>query len=472
MTEGGRAFRRRFLRFLSVTIACTVAAAQDRPGPTLRPVEEAEFPNGLRLMVLAQPQAQTVTFQLLVLGAGGHYDPESARGVASLTAEMTREGTATRSARQIVELLDTMAGTLDISAGMGNQAATFSGSCLPESLDPMLGLLSDVVMNPGFPAEEIGRLRIRRKDELVQQRSSGEFLATEHFLRRVYGSHPANRLAPAPETLDRVTRDQLVDFHREHYLPDYAVLGVSGDVDLADVQKRVEAHFGSWKKRGIPRPAPLEPPEPGPPSITLVDRPGAVRSALVVGAPAVHRTHPDYDALLLLNRVLGDARTGRLVQNLRQAKGYASEAASDLTALAYRGDWRATIVARAEVTDLAIQEVLDEIGRLRDQPVPEEELGKAKRAMVAGYARSITSRTVTLTHHLVRWAYNVPEDYWGKYPERIRGLSADEIQAVARKYLDPPRLQLAAAGDAARIGEGLKRLGKVDIVNAEAVSDN
>ena len=467
-SRGGPMFR---IAILSLGIlSAAPLRSQERRAPPLPPVAEGELPNGLKLLVLEDPSSQTVSFQVLILGAGGYYDPGDARGLARFTAEMMREGTTTRSARDIVEKLDTMAGALDVSVGMGNQAATFSGSSLPESFPTMVELVSDVLLHPAFKAGDLELFKARTRGDLLQQRSSGEFLAAEQFLKIVHGDHPASVFGPTVPGLERVRREDLVGFHEKHYVPDYAVFGVTGNVKAADVRKTVESRLGAWRRGGIPRPAVLDAPVPSATKVLLVNRPGSVQTALVVGAPAIPRHHEDYDTLLLLNRVLGEARTGRLIENLRFAKGYASVASSNLTALNYRGDWRASTLVRTDVTEAALGDVLAEIAKARDQKMSEAELTQAKRAMIAAYTRSLASPAVSLTNHIIRWAYGFPSDYWDRYPDRILAVTADQIQAAAKTYLDPSRLQVVAVGDAGRIGEGLKRFGKVETAGVESVS--
>jgi zinc protease len=164
--------------------------------------------------------------------------------------------------------------------------------------------------------------------------------------------------------------------------------------------------------------------------------------------------------------VIGGGSTARLYNNLREQKGYTYGAYSGLSAGLYRGSWQATTDVRTEVTAPAIDEILGEINRLRTEPVPEAELQDAKRAMVASFALSLESPETVINYYITRWQYGLAADYWDKYPERLMAVTAAEVQAVAKKYLDPSRLQLVAVGDA-KIADTLKSRGTVEIYDTE-----
>src|SRR5258708_18138666 len=222
----------------------------------------------------------------------------------------------------------------------------------------------------------------------MNQRSQPSFLAQERFNQAVYGTHPASRVSPTPAALDALNRDALVEFHMRHYVPDRAVLAVSGDITLAQAKEKAEAAFGSWKKSGAVIPAAEDPAPITGPSIALVVRPGSVQTTLLVGTQGIQRTDPDYEALTVGNRTLGGP-FGRLFEHLREQKGYTYGANSSFSATGYRGSWNASTDVRSEVTDPALTDLLDDIRQMRDTPVGDKELSDMKRAIVAAFARSL-----------------------------------------------------------------------------------
>jgi predicted Zn-dependent peptidase len=426
----------------------------------------ANLPSGLRLMVLEDRRLPQITFQILIPGAGGYYDPANQVGLASYTATLMREGTKTRTSAQISETLETMAATLAVNAGFAGPEASIFGSSLTEHFDKLLDLTADLLLNPAFSAEEWERLKTRTRTTLTQQRANPGFLANEMFNRVVYGSHPAGRVSTTAAMLDAMTPASMVDFHKTRYVPDHAVIAFAGDLSLAEAQKLVEAKFAGWKKAGTPKPAVQDPPDSPDGRVYLVARPGSVQTTLYLGLQSMKRTDPDYVPLTVANRVLGGTM-GRLFRHLREEKGYTYGIGSGFSATQYRGAWFASTSVRTEVTEPALTDLLAEVAELRDKPVPASELQDSKRAIVANFALSLENPQQVLGYYIDSWLYGLPADYWDTYPTKIMAITADQAQAAARKYLEPSRLQIVAVGDATKIAEIMKKKGSLEIYDAE-----
>ena len=212
----------------------------------------------------------------------------------------------------------------------------------------------------------------------MQQRANPGFLAAEIFSRVLYGAHPASRVSPTLAALDKTTGDRLAAFHRTHYVPDHAGMAISGDISMAEARTIVEAKLGAWKKSGTPASTVSEPAPTSGSKIHFIARPNSVQTNLIVGAQAIARTDPDYDVLRVMNTVIGGGPTGRLFMHLREEKGYTYGACSSLGAPMHRGDWSASTNVRTEVTGPALRDLLAEIGRLRDERVPDRELADAQ----------------------------------------------------------------------------------------------
>jgi zinc protease len=428
--------------------------------------QEADLANGPHLMVLEDHRLPRISMQIIVPGAGGFYDPADRIGLAGYTAQMMREGTKTRTSQQISQELETIAATLAVGAGVSSTGASVSAAALTENFDKVMDIAVDVLLNPSFPADEWDRLRTRAKAGLQQQRSQPAFLAAEMFNKVVYGDHPAGRISATPQTLDAITRDAMVEFHRAHFVPDHAAIAFAGDITLADARKLIETKLGTWQKAGTPNPAVTEPPPAGPAKVYLVSRPNSVQTTLAVGTQSMTRTDPDYDALTVANRVLGGVM-GRLFRHLREEKGYTYGISSGFGAFKHRGDWEAQTSVRTDVTEPALTDLLDEIAQMRDKPVPADELADIKRAIVASFALSLESPQRVLGYYTESWTYGLPADYWDTYPARISAVTAEEAQAAAKKYWDASRLQIVAVGDATKITDILKKKGDVALFDAD-----
>jgi zinc protease len=376
------------------------------------------------------------------------------------------EGTATRTSEEIARELDTMAATVSITANEGSQISTVSGSALSDQLDSVLALAADILQHPKFADEELARYKTRASAALEEQRSDPDFLAQERYSIAIYGDHPASSMGLTKEALGKITRDDLVKFHRENYVPDHAIIGVSGDITLAEARTKFEAALKTWTKTGKPRPGVVDPPAHGPAKVSIVNRPASVQTSYMIGEQAINRTHPDYDAVQVMNTVFGGSN-GRLFRELREVKGYTYGVYSQLRALRYRGDERVQMNVRTEVTEASLRDFLAEAAKMRDALVPDAEFKDAQRSMTASFALSLERPSEVLGLYVLRQLYNLPADYWDKYPDRINAITPAQVQAVARKYLDPTKLQIVAVGDATKIQAGLKKFGTVEMFDDE-----
>jgi zinc protease len=428
--------------------------------------QTATLPNGLQVMVLENRSLPQISFQLIIPGAGGYYDPADSIGLAQFTAQMMREGTTTRNTLQIAQELETMAANVGVGSGLSGQTATVSGNSLTENFDQVFAIATDILLHPVFPAEEWERTKARAKAGLVQQRTNPAFLAAERYSRIMYGDHPAGRVTATAAGLDAITRDAMVAFHRAHFVPDHALIAFAGDISLAEARRKVEASLGAWKKAGVPKPEVKEPPAPGAPRVTLIARPGSVQTLLRVGTPSMTRMHEDYEELTVANRVLGGTM-GRLFRHLREEKGYTYGIGSSFSALQYRGDWSASTSVRTSVTDAALTDLLAEIAEMRAKPVPASEFEDAKRAIQASFALSLENPAAILSYYVQSWTYGLPGDYWDTYPSRIAAVTPAQAQAAARKYWDPARLHIIAVGDAPAIADALGKKGTLEVFDAE-----
>jgi zinc protease len=417
-------------------------------------------------MVLEDHRVPSIQFEIIMTGAGGYYDPADMPGLADTTASLMDEGTASKTSEQIAQSLDTMAASVAVSANEGSQVATLTGSALTDQFDSVIALAADILLNPSFPEKELGLYKVRARAALEEQRSDPDFLKEERFAKIMYGSHPAASTGLTRASLEKMTRQSLVDFHKRNYVPDYAIIGVSGDITLSEARTKFEQALKSWPKSGKPRPGVVDPPDPGAGTIALVNRPGSVQTGFLLGEPAIDRAHADYDALTVMNTILGGSN-GRLFRELRERKGYTYGVYSGLRALRYRGDWRASMDVRTEVTEASLRDLLAELAKMRDELVPADEFRDAQRSLTASFALSLENPAELLNLYIVRQLYNFPVDYWDRYTDRIMAVTPQQVQAMARKYLDPKKLHIASVGDADKIRSGLATLGPVQVFDDE-----
>lgn len=434
---------------------------------TLPRATEMTLSNGLTVLIMENHKLPMISMQLNVSGAGPIYEPAGMPGVANVTAQMLREGTKTRSSVQIAEQAALLGAEISASSNFGSSATVINISGLSDNFDQWFSLATDVLLNPTFPSDELDRLKQRMKAQLRQQRANPNFLSVERFNKAVYGSHPAAVVSATNASIDAMTPAMLQKWHDERYAPQNTILGIEGDVKAAEIVPKLERAFAGWKKTDAKEVLPENPKAVPEKRVILVDRPNSVQTTVVLGNIAIDRRDPDYVALNVANHILGGGTTGRLFLNLREEKGYTYGVYSSLTALKYPGPWRAGGDVRTEVTEGAMTEFYKEFQRMRDERVPAGELDEAKRAIVASFALSLESPTELLGDEIVRKVYGFPPDYWDNYPAKVMAVTGDDIQRVARKYLNPENMQVVAVGDVGKIRAVMAKYGPVEIYDAE-----
>lgn len=428
--------------------------------------QEATLKNGLRVLLLENHRVPLFAMQLVIM-TGGLSDPADHHGLASFTASLLREGTAKRSSKEISEQVDSLGASLAAGSALAGFTSVVGASGLSDSFDQVLDIFADVIRNPKFPADELEKFKSRTLASLQSLRANPSFLAQERFNRVIYGSHPAALVIAPPESLKKTTVEDLARFHATYYRPNNAMINIVGDVTLKEIMPKLEKTFGDWQRADVPGTTiPAAPAQPAA-GISLIDRPGSVQTVLYLGNLAIERTDPDYFPLLVMNKVLGADAASRLFLNLREDHGYTYGAYSSFGSSKYRGVWSANSSVRTEVTDGAMREFMYELKRIRDVKVDSDELENAKRALIGSFALSLEDAQSLLQGIVTQKLYNLPDDYWDTYPQKVAAVTADDIQRVAQKYIDLDHLQIVAVGDAAKAREVLAKYGKVEVYDAD-----
>ncbi|HSB10404.1 MAG TPA: pitrilysin family protein [Blastocatellia bacterium] len=427
---------------------------------------ETKLSNGLQVIVLENHKLPTFSMQMVVL-SGGLSDPADQHGAAQYTASLLREGTRTRSSKQIAEQADSLGATLTANSGLSSLDTRVQASGLTDNFDHIMELFADIILNPSFPADELSKFKTRALAQLRFQRSNPAFLAQEMFSRVMYGSHPAARFSLTAEEIQRLSPEILQRFHAVYYKPNNALFAIVGDVKPAEVVAKLDKVFGAWPRGDVPQASIPKVSEPGPAKIYLINRASSVQTNLILGNLSIERTDPDYYALDVMNQVVGGGASARLFLNLREDKGYTYGAYSGFSASKYRGTFRANTEVRTEVTKGSMDELLYELKRIRDEKVAPEEFDRAKRTIIGSFAVQLESPQGLLGNIITQKLFGLPVDYWDTYTQKIAAITADDVQRVAKKYLDLGHLQIVAVGDASKIADVLKQFGTVEVYDTE-----
>jgi predicted Zn-dependent peptidase len=427
-----------------------------------RPIER-KLSNGITVLIMEDHRFPVITTEFHIRGAGALFEPEKLKGLAGVTAEMLREGTTTRTSKQIAEEMDRLGASLWASSGFGSVETGFGATGLKDNFDAWFGIAMDVLLHPNFPEDELNRMKERIKVRLRQQRSSPGFLADERFARAVYGAHPAATVSATPESVDALTSDALALWHRERYDPARTILGIAGDVRAAELIPKLEKFLAKWPRRNVDAKLPPNPAPVADRKIFVIDRADSVQTTVAIGNIAIDRQSEDYIPMVVMSQILGGGSAARLFLNLREEKGYTYGVYSGFSAGEYPGPWRAGGNMRTEVTAGAFKEFFYEFGRIRDEKAPASELEEAKRSVVANFALALEQPARVLAFAVTQKIYGLPDDYWDTYPAKVMAVSADNVERVARKYLNPDTAQIVAVGDARKIKPVLEQYGPVEV---------
>jgi zinc protease len=431
-----------------------------------RPVER-KLKNGLRVLVIENHRVPIVTMQL-ILPASTLKDPEGKPGVASATAYMLSQGTTTRTSLQIAEQVSELGAGLSVSSPWGSATTRMYASSLSENLDPLLAIMADELIHPTFPQDELDKWKKRQLAALQQSRANVSFLGNERLAQVLYAGDARSVISTSADALAKITRQDLVDFHAAYYVPGSAILGVTGDVTPDAIVAKLDKALAEWKPGTAASPDLAAPKPPiSEKRIYLIDRPGSVQTQLVLANHAITRTSPDYVTAMVANRILGSGPSSRLFLNIREEHGFTYGVGSSFQADRFLDTFMASSSVQTAVTGPALDEFLKEFRRMREEPVPQEELEIAKRAIVAGFALSIENQAGVLRQVLSQYEFGLPADYWDTYPAKVMAVTARDVQEFSRKYVPLDNVQIVAVGDGAKIKDVLAKYGPVEVYDAE-----
>lgn len=431
---------------------------------------EVNLPNGLPLLILEQHHLPTIYVSLWIK-SGALTDPKDMPGLASFTADLLREGTAKRNSTQIAAELDELGATFNAEASFGSNLTTIQASGLSQSTDKLMDIMSDLALNPAFPADELQKYQRQEGARLFQMRSNPGFLARERFAQAIYGDFPASVQSPTAESLKKASPELLKGFHDKYYAPNNAILAIAGDITVAQATELAKKYFGAWKSHPIEGGDPGKLGAPAAAKVYLVDRPGSVQSNILAGGLSLRRNDPDYIPLVVTNRILGGGSSARLFSNLREEKGYTYGAYSRLSSDLFPGSFVANTEVRNAVTDGSLHELMYEFKRLRDEKVPQAELEEAKRSIVSSFALSLENPAGIVNSWMSVKYYGLGNDYWDHYSDEIAKVNADTVQRIAQKYVDLNHLQVVVVGDAKEVREAVAKYGTVEMFNADGKAE-
>jgi zinc protease len=424
-------------------------------------VTESRLANGVRVLVAERHELPIVAVAIVV-----RTRPAVTPGLASFASGMLMQGTRTRTALQISDELERLGG--DVNAWSDYDAAYVAGKFLTEKLGPGLGILADVARSPRFEPSEVERFRSRRLTALAQQKDVPQAVLSRAVLGVLYPpAHPyATPLIGTEESAARVTPEALAAYWKATLRPDAMTILFAGDVTERAARAEAERALGALPAVTTPAPPPqTDAPAAATagPKVVLIDRPGATQSSVAVSLVGVPRSTPDYDAITVMNTILGGQFSSRLNLNLREKHAFSYGARSGFDMRQGPGPFNAGGAIVRESTGPAVKEIRAEIDRIRSEPVSDDELADAKtnilRALPAEFES--TGDVVRALASLV--ALGLPLDEYATLPARVAAVTKEDVRRVAQKTLAPEAARLVVVGDASVVKAQLASLGLGEI---------
>lgn len=425
--------------------------AADLPTP-----DQFKLPSGLTVIVSERRDLPVVSSSL-VFASGSGANPAEQPGLANFTAAMLDEGTKTRNALQIADEAARLGATLTTASTMDQ--LQISVSSLTAQYPRALELMADVALNPTFPEEEVGRQRASRLATLVAGKSNPAQIAARVMATALYGpAHPYGYTELGTEASNKaLSRDAMVSYWKQHLVPGNAALVVVGAISRKELEALATKAFAGWTGKPVAR-ATLPPPRGTDAKLIIVDTPGAAQTQVRVASIGVARSTPDFEALEVVNTLLGGLFTSRINLNLREDKGYTYGAFSTFAFRREPGPFYVGAGIRSDATAPAVTEIFNEVRKMKDAAVSVDELSLGKDSLVRSMPGRFETTGQAAGSFATLFVYDLGLDYYSKYIERVIGIDAASAHAAARTHLLPERMVVVAVGDRSKIDADLKKL--------------
>lgn len=421
--------------------------------------------NGIILHIL-QDKELPVIDMVAVVRTGSIYEPADKTGLADITGRVMRSGgTVNMTGEEINEILEFIAGSVEV--GIDRDSGTASMSVMKKDIDTGLKIFADILMNPVFREDKLELEKQKAIEAIRRQNDDPSNIARREFRKVVYGNHPYGR-SPTIDAIDRIKRDDLVQFHKKYFHPNNVIMGIAGDFDKEEMINKIEEIFKDWKPEYIDFPDVPKIKEAFEKSVNLAFK-DTNQSVIRMGHLGIRQNNPDYYAVMVMDDILGGGSfTSRLVKEVRSDRGLAYSVWSVFAAGKLDlGIFAAGCETKSESTYEVITLMQSIMEGMRNSPVSDEELQIAKDSIINSFIFGFTSNMQVVSQRINIQYYNLPEDYLEKYRENIAKVTKEDVLRVAKKYLHSDKLAIVVVGDEKKFDKPLSELGEVKNIKLE-----
>lgn len=439
------------MRRALIIIAITIIAAALPSAALALDVERWVMPNGIVVLHVERTNLPIVTASMMIPGAGSVNEQAHKAGLASITASLLMEGTGSRTSKQISQQIEFIGASLGASATA--DYASVGMSALKKDVRVGFALMSDILLNPSFPQQELERKVALRKGGIRQSEEDPEYIAGRRFGQMLYPDHAYGRPVEGfTNTLDAITRQDVLDFYGANYKASDAILAVVGDISRSELEPLLTEHFGSWAKGEPHIPGKFIPQSEGAGGVGLIER-EVTQATIMLGHRGLSRDNPDYYAVSVMNYILGGGGfTSRMMDKIREDMGLAYGVYSAFIPHKDAGEFFVSVQTKNESSKVVVDEILRQINLMIESGATDREIQEAKDFLTGSFPRRIDTMGKIADFLSSVEFFGLGLDYQDKYAQYINSITREDILRVARKYLHPDSYVLVVVGSA----EGIK----------------
>lgn len=447
-----------FAILLVVLIELPGVAQKQTPPPGGKPKDFVlpqkkvnQLNNGLKSTLVQYGSVPKVNVNLIIKTGNVNEGPDEV-WLADLTGDLMQEGTTNMDFKTISRNVAAMGGEINIGVGPDN--TTISGSVLSEFAPDLVKIIADIVINPALPASEIERLKGDLKRQLSVQKSQPQSQAIESFNSIIYKDHPYGRTFPTQEMLSSYTIDMAKGFYEKNFGAKRSVIYVVGKFDEAATQKSIEEAFGAWKEGPEPSYPPATPTTSA--EVSMIDRPGAPQTTVIMGLSTITPQHEDFVALQVTNSLLGGSFGSRITSNIRENKGYTYSPQSVIQNRKNTSVWFEQADVTSEHTGDALQEIAKEVAKLQTEAPPKAELEGIQNYMAGIFVLQNSTPAGIIGQLNFIDTHGLSDSYLTDRVKNIHAVTPEKVSEIAKEHFKYDNMTLVLVGDKKLLDKQMK----------------
>jgi zinc protease len=420
--------------------------------------------NGIKVFLIEDHELPIVRARVR-LAAGEFLNSEDKAGLADICGQVMRTGgTANMTGDEIDEALESIGASVEVSIGRTNGSARMN--ILSEYVDTGLQILADVLRSPQFVQDKIDLAKTSERTSISSRNDDAFDVCAREFRKVIYGKNSPYTTQPEYATIDGITRDDLIEFHKKYITPENVMIAVWGDFDRDKMISKLTDYFGTWTAKGEKVPMLPDVDYQFKPGVHYIAKDDVTQSTVLVGHIGGKTGDPDYFALTVANNVLGGSFGSRMFNNVRSKKGLAySTGANFTTRIAYPGIYYNYVITKLGTTVEATQAVLDEIRRMQTDPPTPDELSAAKESYLNSFAFNFDSKGEIINRMMDYDYFHFPQDFLMTVRKNIQNVTAEDVVDVAKRRFHPDEMQIVVVGKADQFDQPLSVLGAADTID-------